>query len=72
VAFPCELWSQTDEGQLALARFAKVELEDSDVRSILVHDGEQLDLFVPDDCCELLVVHDQTGKPKPRRAHEPE
>jgi len=63
---------EADEGELALAVLAKIELEHSNVATVPVDDGEQLDLRILDDGRKLVVVHDQSRKPQPWRSDEAE
>src|SRR6478752_4997016 len=61
------LGDQADEAELALPWLTKVELEQADVRLLLILHGEDLDAGMVDDGLERLVVTEQPRKPQPAR-----
>jgi hypothetical protein len=65
VALAGKLGNEADEGELAFALGAEVELEHADFMAFLVDDGMKLDLGVLDDLGEMRVVEGQPREPQP-------
>src|SRR5678815_5571543 len=72
VPVPRQLRQDPQERDLALAGFAKVELDHADLGPDVVDDDIKLDRAVLDDSGELLVAHDEAGEPQPGLADSTE
>ena len=72
VAFTGEVRDEADEGELALARLAEVELQHAGFAAGLVEHRIKLDARVLDDLGKMSVVEHQAREPQPRRADQAE
>jgi len=58
-----KLGHEADEGELALASHAKVELEQPDLADVVIDDWEHGDVRVMDDGRELRILKEQPREP---------